>query len=599
MTNKKYLILLLMGFFIFFGWNIEVEAYTSCDYLVYYTNGGVGDTAPLLKEFLKIDKINGKVKYNIGTNLKYETRILKYNGTDYEEYTLGNCPNYLVFSVNSKNENEFYAFDSNPITYKVDDIEMPGRKNMIITNVYQYTGQTNNQDQNPNVDNQSKYYCKYDLYKWDANNQKYFVTTTNLSNTIYYTDNIQNNVQIFQNVKIFLSGIEKSYNQNGTSYYDAKNGGTTKISNLRTKYCPHYLVPSSDGSVDMYDSNTDEQKVVQKAAKDRLNVYYKKSKSQEDIDAANAKGNYASCAYYRSENSIGIEIIRGFNDMNMMFYDVNVTYYGKEEQSEENNQSGGKKYVGIIQNFSTQLIDDIVSDGNCSKYPYVSIKKGNQIDLTFIEKVDDVRKSFLYYKLAISQRVADDYMKQIINAHNLINNLVEALKDPFTNVGSQNERIKRIFESAAMEDTAPDDIQNVVTYLSAGGKTSKAIYDYTSYWYAQAANYEGFYVEGEGFNSRLSSAARGLIDTIEENIKAGYIPIPDGCAMLSQDLIDFLAWGLRIIRYGAVIIAIVLGMVDFFRAIAESDDKAFQKAGGRFLKRLDFLIGYFYSVYSL
>jgi hypothetical protein len=179
-----------------------------------------------------------------------------------------------------------------------------------------------------------------------------------------------------------------------------------------------------------------------------------------------------------------------------------------------------------------------------------------------------------------------------------------------------------IFDKA--KASGPQEIQNLASFLQDGGKVSKAIYDYATYWYALTSTYSGLIVLNESCDSScadfdatedscvtgqqscqselkcinsdcLRFKAKNLSNFIENNVRAGYIPIPDGCEMLSNDLISFLGWILRIIRYGAIVITVILGMTDFIGAITQDDDKAFKKAGGRFFKRVLAVIFIFIS----
>lgn len=60
----------------------------------------------------------------------------------------------------------------------------------------------------------------------------------------------------------------------------------------------------------------------------------------------------------------------------------------------------------------------------------------------------------------------------------------------------------------------------------------------------------------------------------------------DGCAVLTPDLIEKLNWALNILKYAGAILAILLGMLDFFKATISDDDGATKKASKRFIKRL-------------
>lgn len=59
-----------------------------------------------------------------------------------------------------------------------------------------------------------------------------------------------------------------------------------------------------------------------------------------------------------------------------------------------------------------------------------------------------------------------------------------------------------------------------------------------------------------------------------------------GCAILSPVVREKLNWFLNIIKYGGSILAIILGMLDFVKAIFSDKDDASKEAGKKFIKRL-------------
>ena len=58
------------------------------------------------------------------------------------------------------------------------------------------------------------------------------------------------------------------------------------------------------------------------------------------------------------------------------------------------------------------------------------------------------------------------------------------------------------------------------------------------------------------------------------------------CGFISKDLESKLIWILNIIKYGGVVLAIGLGMLDFFKAILSDENDATKKAIQKFIKRL-------------
>lgn len=72
----------------------------------------------------------------------------------------------------------------------------------------------------------------------------------------------------------------------------------------------------------------------------------------------------------------------------------------------------------------------------------------------------------------------------------------------------------------------------------------------------------------------------------EPEYKEPHISTNNGCAILTPSMIDALNYALNIIKYGGTILAVLLGMLDFFKATVSDDDGATKKASTRFIKRL-------------
>lgn len=59
-----------------------------------------------------------------------------------------------------------------------------------------------------------------------------------------------------------------------------------------------------------------------------------------------------------------------------------------------------------------------------------------------------------------------------------------------------------------------------------------------------------------------------------------------GCAILNEPTKEKINWFLDLIKYGGAVLAIVLGAVDFLRAVLSDEDNANKKAFERFVKRI-------------
>ena len=51
-------------------------------------------------------------------------------------------------------------------------------------------------------------------------------------------------------------------------------------------------------------------------------------------------------------------------------------------------------------------------------------------------------------------------------------------------------------------------------------------------------------------------------------------------------ILDKLNWFFDIIKYGGAVLAILLGSIDFFKAVLSDEEKSTNKAAARFLKRI-------------
>ena len=59
-----------------------------------------------------------------------------------------------------------------------------------------------------------------------------------------------------------------------------------------------------------------------------------------------------------------------------------------------------------------------------------------------------------------------------------------------------------------------------------------------------------------------------------------------GCAIITPVMKEKLNWAFNIIKYGGSALAILLGAIDFFKAVMSDEDSATKKASQRFLKRV-------------
>lgn len=59
-----------------------------------------------------------------------------------------------------------------------------------------------------------------------------------------------------------------------------------------------------------------------------------------------------------------------------------------------------------------------------------------------------------------------------------------------------------------------------------------------------------------------------------------------GCGFIGPNTLEILEWIIKLVRIGAPILVIILGIVDFVSAIFSDEDDALNKAGSRFIKRL-------------
>lgn len=83
----------------------------------------------------------------------------------------------------------------------------------------------------------------------------------------------------------------------------------------------------------------------------------------------------------------------------------------------------------------------------------------------------------------------------------------------------------------------------------------------------------------------IKNMLKDTSSNIDNSDKKGYADNM-GCAILTGPILEKLNWFFDIIKYGGAALAILLGALDFFKAVMSDEDKSTSKAAGRFIKRL-------------
>ncbi len=644
MFNKRYIFFLIVSIVIFFGWQDVIKADTKeCKYLTYAVAGQLVDVD-------EGDEINTVKLRAIYENKAYSYMINLETITLYREdtkdgYNALECPTYLV-NFKEYKSNVYRAYKDDPAPKNLKKINIAFKllsEDTAVQDSGSYKCKYNAFTHDKNSQNSTKTPFASDVeatvyYKKKINGVSgeiydIFFTFNNISTSDYFefgnnSDPLTRTIVQIGSCPEYVVPTHKKY-------------GGISIGNTYHRFADGFNAGSEEKVYAEANSEygfirKDDKNYADNTANGNNGVYYQVTDKQREDNTKN-KPSSGTCAYYRGEHKLQVVVTR--NTYPALEYVITSTYIsglgnktGLNLKTDSN--SVDRPILEAIVNNANAPTKNATAeeirkrDEPCLDYEYLEVgdlsnaTEGGMISLNFIPKITDVKKIFKYFKIATTDQVASQYKTKLDEAYKILfigddefKGLVTIVKDS-NNTETMNKNINAAFLHYA-KNGGSDDITNVASYLLSGGKASKAIYDYANYWYAMATNYASLYVfqekgcdnscndasqyndpNGENGESKYNTClanttspclkfkAIQLAQEIEENVKAGYIPIPDGCDMLSQDLLDFLTWALQLIRYGAVIITIVLGMVDFFRAIAESDDKAFQKAGGRFLKRL-------------
>lgn len=60
----------------------------------------------------------------------------------------------------------------------------------------------------------------------------------------------------------------------------------------------------------------------------------------------------------------------------------------------------------------------------------------------------------------------------------------------------------------------------------------------------------------------------------------------EGCAVFGPKTQSFIKWGLNLLRIGAPVLVVLLGVTDFLKILMSGEEKTYKEAGMRFVKRL-------------
>ena len=93
-------------------------------------------------------------------------------------------------------------------------------------------------------------------------------------------------------------------------------------------------------------------------------------------------------------------------------------------------------------------------------------------------------------------------------------------------------------------------------------------------------------LKGYDYNEDCAKKCLRLNDDIIDLKKDDYNPGNVGNCNISQRIVNWFLNILKWVRYGVPILVIILGGIDFVKAIASDSDDELKKAGGRFVKRL-------------
>jgi len=93
-----------------------------------------------------------------------------------------------------------------------------------------------------------------------------------------------------------------------------------------------------------------------------------------------------------------------------------------------------------------------------------------------------------------------------------------------------------------------------------------------------------------GTESNDADKINGKNDNPNENDEKINLNYTTGCGIISNDLKDWMIQLLDIVKIGALILTLILGMVDFLKGVASGDDDAMKKVWKSFSRRLIALV---------
>ena len=367
--------------------------------------------------------------------------------------------------------------------------------------------------------------------------------------------------------------------------------------------CPTYLLRTtvedtftSAGEVHSFSQRKNSQDVTDKKLKDHLAgqfgkavFLYKLSSSADETYnyTGSEKNEYCYYKTYHMNSEVDgnwysvLKLYPNWEGKNTVY----ATYSGRNSDGEQVYYDGGWLQFFRWENQSS-TVENNLKRGICPKYVVHTISSSGASGLGI-----SITRNLATYDTLPSTKNSISGSKKVE---------VMVLDDLNTNVEDSGEK----HEQSVKDFNSFSKMYSCLKYFFDGNGTcaTEDIADWEKLtWLTETRNYcdkilPDLNVEGEQLDlcfeyedSYQSWLDDGKIDDLAES----------GCSMLGKQTRKMIFWALDVVKYGSVILLIVLGMLDFTKAVTSSEADALKKAGQKFLRRLIVVVLMFVLPYLL
>lgn len=204
---------------------------------------------------------------------------------------------------------------------------------------------------------------------------------------------------------------------------------------------------------------------------------------------------------------------------------------------------------------------------------YSATKYSNETDATKLLNISkEINTAIGSSTFVKASTTYTDYLNGLISGGTLCTDASAQVAERLASYGTQAATKSQ--KVAALQET----INNISARLTELGETDKA------------AEAKGYADAAGAFSAEITTVSKKATASSllgDANFNMGSLTnAVDGCGMISTDMQEFLQTILDYIRIVGIILAVVLGIIDYIKAIFGSDEKSMAKANKSFATRL-------------